>query len=557
MKWKKRENFSTIKEVVEKSTGMSIEELHRGGSSILHMDEAVKAVSDAIRKNEPVKIMGDYDCDGVLGGTILYMALERYIQMTGSTSKVSVRFPKRFSEGYGLSEKVVDETDSGMLLCVDNGIAAIDAIKKAKEKGLSVVMLDHHLAKAGIPAADVIVDPHVYAENGAFLDFCGAHLAYRFAQLLIPSETGLLDKLAVFAGIATVADVMPIVKDNWLIVRKSLELLDNGICTRGLAQLAAGMHIEVAVEDDYGYKIAPAINACGRLYDDGPQQAFEVLSEDRDLPELPEKAEKLIHINEERKALARELEKRADELLSKEIPKNCIVIYDEKFHLGINGIVAGYLTEQYHKPAIVFSPSDTENVMKGSGRTYGDINLKALLDETASCYLGYGGHAGAAGVAAKTEDLDKIRKALDKSLEGKVKPPSDELDYDLTITEQEVENSLDELDRFRPFGEGNPAPIFRLTNFILSPQQKGFYRLMGQEQEHMKLFGKDMDAILFGNASLFEGKGSPKTMEIVGKLSRNYFHGTARNQIEVLDLKETEKKHTDTYLSFADLLNFS
>lgn len=556
MEWKNT-HCQSVRDVILRNTGLTIESLQQGGTPIRHLDAAVRFVKNILRQNRPVKIMGDYDCDGVCGTTILYLALEEYRTRSGSASPLSARFPRRFSEGYGLSVKVVDETEKGLLLCVDNGIAAHDAIAKAKEKGLDVVMLDHHLLRGTPPPADVIVDPHVDADPDAFRDFCGAHLAYRFAELLLPDDPVLLDQLAVFAGIATVADVMPIIKDNWQIVRRSLDLLHCHVATAGLSALIRAMNIEYAYEEDYGFKLAPAINACGRLYDDGPKIAFQLLKRRTgDQKELEAQAAQLVQINEERKTLAKNCVDKAESLLQKDPPKRSIVLFDPGYHEGINGIVAGRLAEAYRMPAIVFSPAGKPGVMKGSGRTYGDLNLKALLDETSRWYLGYGGHAGAAGLSARIGDLQAIRDALDAIIP---EPTKEEpvLQYDLTLNESDVEAALDELDRYRPFGEGNPAPVYRLNHFQLSPQSGGFFRMMGENQEHMKLFGRTMDAVLFGNAELYKENGFPMTMDLVGYLSRNAFAGKFSSQIEILDMKPVETRKTQTYKAFADLLTFS
>lgn len=238
----KRDSCMTMEEVIERNTGMSLKAFltPQPNPYIHNMDRAVeffkKKVNDAAEEKEilQIKIVGDYDADGMNASAILYDAIISYLKANSLAeyAEVSVRLPRRYSEGYGLSKKIIDESESGLIITVDNGIAAIDAIKKAKDKGIDVIILDHHLSGEELPCADIIVDPHCEGMS-TFKHYCGAGLAYRFAEMLITNKD-LLDKLLVLAGIATVADVVPLIGANRYLVRQSLKLINRGIATSGV-----------------------------------------------------------------------------------------------------------------------------------------------------------------------------------------------------------------------------------------------------------------------------------------------------------------------------------
>lgn len=287
----KRDSCMTMEEVIERNTGMSLKAFltPQPNPYIHNMDRAVyffkKKVNDAAEKKEilQIKIVGDYDADGMNASAILYDAIISYLKANSLAeyAEVSVRLPRRYSEGYGLSEKIIDESESGLIITVDNGIAAIDAIKKAKDKGIDVIILDHHLGGEKLPCADIIVDPHCEGMS-TFKHYCGAGLAYRFAEMLITNKD-LLDKLLVLAGIATVADVVPLIGANRYLVRQSLKLINRGIATSGVLALVRKMRLEKITAEDYGYKIGPVCNASGRLLDDGAMDIFHLLSQELDV----------------------------------------------------------------------------------------------------------------------------------------------------------------------------------------------------------------------------------------------------------------------------------
>lgn len=568
MEWTKKDSASTIIEVVERNTKMNIQDFLNPEKDpyLTGLNETVDFIKNEISKGTAISIIGDYDCDGITSSTILSLAFTE-----ASGKEPFVRIPRRFSEGYGLSMKIIDEINEGLIVTVDNGIAAIEQVKEAKKKGLKVVVIDHHLpvknekGEVVLPNADVILDPHAIP-GSSFSDYCGAGLAYRVAKLLIPNNP-LLTPLCALASIGTVADVMPLVGDNRNIVINGMAAVNSRNITTGLHLLLEELGIEWVSEGDYGFKLGPVMNAAGRLLDDGPIDVVNVLKTNFDptdmhnaiaLDDLHEQVKTLVKNNERRRELVRSSMLEADELMKKEVLRRPIVLYNPNFSEGIIGIIAGQLAEQYQTPAIVFTDTKTEGILKGSGRTYGNVHLKDLLDSVSQYLLGYGGHAGAAGLSVKYEDLYDFKIALN----GKLKDvdfgvDTEHLSYDLEIPLSDVASSLKELDKYAPFGEGNPQIRFKVTGFECSPVNGKFSKPMGPHMEHIRFYGKDVSAVGFDLAKRYQSDGEPKIMDFVGMLGNNYFKGRAYNQIEVIDYKKKEKEKTKLNQSLEDLLIFT
>lgn len=568
MEWTKKDSASTIIEVVERNTKMNIQDFLNPEKDpyLTGLNETVDFIKNEISKGTAISIIGDYDCDGITSSTILSLAFTE-----ASGKEPFVRIPRRFSEGYGLSMKIIDEINEGLIVTVDNGIAAIEQVKEAKKKGLKVVVIDHHLpvknekGEVVLPDADVILNPHAIP-GSSFSDYCGAGLAYRVAKLLIPNNP-LLTPLCALASIGTVADVMPLVGDNRNIVINGMAAVNSRNITTGLHLLLEELGIEWVSEGDYGFKLGPVMNAAGRLLDDGPIDVVNVLKTNFDptdmhnaiaLDDLHEQVKTLVKNNEKRRELVRSSMLEADELMKKEVLRRPIVLYSPNFSEGIIGIIAGQLAEQYQTPAIVFTDTKTEGILKGSGRTYGNVHLKDLLDSVSQYLLGYGGHAGAAGLSVKYEDLYDFKIALN----GKLKDvdfgvDTEHLSYDLEIPLSDVASSLKELDKYAPFGEGNPQIRFKVTGFECSPVNGKFSKPMGPHMEHIRFYGKDVSAVGFDLAERYQSDGEPKIMDFVGMLGTNYFKGRAYNQIEVIDYKKKEKEKTKLNQSLEDLLIFT
>lgn len=561
--WKKKDESKTIEDIIERNTGIGINEFLNPPEvrKITNLDKFAKAVKQAISNDTKITIYGDYDCDGITASAILYLLLTRL-----GAKDVDVILPKRFSEGYGLSMSGVNRISEGMLITVDNGIAAVDEIKAAKDKGLTVLILDHHLPREDgkLPEADVIVNPNAI-EGSDFSDYCGAGLAFKLAQLLTNDEN-VLDRLETLAAIGTVADVMKLVGDNRNIVIRGLNFLNNGKTVVGLKSLIEELALYHITETDFGFKFGPIINATGRLYDDGAKKAFDLLVS-RNFADATIKAKELININEQRKAIVEE----GIETCRKLIADRCLygesplVIYTSKndtqfgvnlLHEGIVGILAGKLSEEYKCPTIILTETE-DGILKGSGRSSGNIHLKELLDKVSEYPIKYGGHAGAVGLSIsldKVEDFIYALQNITPTLEDAEE--NDDEYYDLEISSDQVKEVSKKLQQFAPFGNGNPPITFLIKNNILAPKGGKTSNLMGAKCEHIKLFCNGFDIIAFGMAEKYNELDEPTNVDVLGNISTNHFNNKESVQIEAISIKEGEtKQKTGLAASLAELMS--
>lgn len=551
--WRKKDGSKTIVDVILRNTGYSsIEELLNADKKTYfmdHIDKIVELIKKAIAKGETITIVGDYDADGVTSTCIL----KGLIESLGG--KVVVRIPHRLSEGYGINETIIDEIESGLVITVDNGIVAFNAIKKAKDKGLTVILTDHHeLAPSGeVPCADIVLDPHIPG-TADFEDYCGAGIAYKIAKEMLPKDSTLIKKLSCFAAIGTIADVVPLVEENRVIVQEGLmNMVIYGHRTSGLYSLLKLFDLDKRInEHNVAFKIGPAINAPGRLLDDGAEKVVEILSYDGPFEE--DYAKELIELNDERKKLVAEGMIRANNYIAENamFADYPLVIADD-FHEGIVGIIAGKFAEDKKVPTFVLTNSTEKGILKGSGRSVKGINMKEILDElnkeNSDILVKYGGHEGAAGVSIFEEKLDDFTDKLQDLVE--YQEFEDVIEYDLEISVKDIKETIEELKKYAPYGAGNERIIFKISDYKLSPRQSSYYATNGEDGQNVKLYGVDVTAIGFGMTERYIDSGEPKELEVVGKLGEVYYFNNKSLQIELMDFRSVKSKVSTTKLAAA------
>lgn len=523
----KRGDCTSVADVVYRNTGIAPSEFLREQEEpyIKNLDEAVELTKKYLTDNPNglVTVVGDYDSDGVNATAIMYWCLKK------AKANVVTRIPHRISEGYGLSESIIDEIPNGLLITVDNGIAALGAIRKAKEKHLTVIVTDHHVPLVDengemlLPDADIIVDPHAEQES-TFKNYCGAALAYRFACKMFHAKFA---ELLVLASIATVTDVMPLVGENHTLVRRGLKLINERRVVPGLQALLDELNMDTHIsEDDYGFKIGPVLNAAGRLYDNGGDYVTRLLCASKKDFGKKGKAEALINANKKRK----ELVNQCLALVQDTIQERPIVYYNDKIPEGIVGLIAGRLSEEFYCPAIVFTNSREEGVLKGSGRSIPNVDLKKALDKIQTEMVKYGGHAGAAGVSIRADHLARFTDAF-KNAVGEIPEKPNEIMYDLELDLDRLDDVGVELSSFAPFGEGNPPVMFHGTFQIPT----GSYRQIG-DGSHFLIKLKNLTLMGFGLVKQYEALGSPSRIEAIGHLSESWFRDQKSYQFEIVDL---------------------
>lgn len=552
--WKKRGMYKTIEEYFEtQNIDFNLTNRAIGDRPISHLREAAEFV--IANKDLPIYIFGDYDVDGITSTTILAKGLEWLI---GSIPVC--RLPHRFSEGYGIKNTAIDEFEkAGLIITVDNGISAVSEIEYAKSKGHKVVVLDHHIPPAGkLPSADVIVDAH--CEPHDFDAWCGAGVAYRFilemAALLQVSDNELEEEFLQLAAIATIADVMPLVDENRLIVMQGLASINaNGAKNNGLRVLLKTQGLYNINSHTVAFTIAPLINASGRLEDAGANLPLNLLLGDKS--ELSYTiANKMAEYNDKRKEIVANATEKCENYIKENslMYDNILFLPIDNIDEGICGLVAGKISGTYNVPAIVVTNShDDNNVYKGSGRSGRgeEINLKACLDAISDKLITYGGHAAAVGLSLSADKLNEVEEALlDISADFIEKDNS--IYYDIEISQSQLKESFEKLSRYEPFGNGNRPPVFKVTEFSLFPRTAGkCFQYMGADSSHIKLYGNGNSAVGFKMAEKYNKVGCPTKLNLIGELSENSFNGVSEVQISLQDIEEAKVKRT----TLADELN--
>lgn len=500
-------------------------------------------------KGRPITVVGDYDVDGKCAAAILGRVLKRL------GYSVTVRNPRRISEGYGINEAIVDEIESNdsLLITVDNGITAFDAINKARARGIDVIITDHHLpaadenGEAQIPEAEVVIDPNAIENSADFKGYCGAGIAYKLAcYLLDQAEDGdetFRNSLLTLAAVATIADCVPMREENHVFVRKGLELLSKGETFPGMRALLWELYLAGRVtEEDVAFKIAPCINADTRL-EDRASAALDLLFCDDEI-KAKELARDLKTLNETRKELCSIGEALADKVIlgygmTDDFP--LVVNVGDKVKEGLIGILAGRLAEKYRVPAFVFAETEG-GILKGSGRSAGDINLHAAVSASCSGLLEtFGGHAAACGLSVKKENFIEMKTRMRSFFaENEVRPAAaGESFYDFEITEPEITGVLEEMKKYSPYGEGFPSPVFKVASFLVTPSNGEWFATLAKDG--VKFTGPtDTVAVGFGFGEAMEGE-KPKTVDLYGSVCENYFKGKVTPQVVFTDMEITSR----------------
>ena len=440
------------------------------GSELTDMQRGVDIIYDAVKAGKYIRIMGDYDVDGVTSTYILYKGL------TGLGAKCDKFIPHRITDGYGLHEPAIrDAYEAGVqvILTCDNGIAAANEIKLAKELGMTVVVTDHHEVpytedESGtrhyiIPDADAVIDPKRTEDDGVFKEICGAVVAWKFMGCLYKKfgkeqEFKNSDFLEI-ASLGTVCDVMELQHDNRAIVKEGLKKMQNtsNIGLQALLEVL-GLKDKPLSSYDYGFKIGPCINAEGRL--DTANEAFDMLVE-TDYDTAIKRAEQMRDLNVERQNLTKEGMEEAFKIIDAEMQDDkVLVVYLPEAHESIAGIIAGKIRERYCKPAFVLTKGDGD-FLKGSGRSIEAYSMYEKLVEVKDLMLGFGGHPMAAGLSLKEENLEKFRQELNvrSGLTDADFIPKVMIDVILPV-DFLTQNFIRQLEILEPFGKGNEKPVF-------------------------------------------------------------------------------------------------
>ena len=476
-------------------------------------DKAASLLEVAIANNELIAISSDFDNDGIFSGLLLKEAI---IELGG---RAAIFTPNRVMEGYGVNSRIVEEANAkgaSVLLTCDNGIAAFEAIDEAKKLGMTVIVTDHHEVPFEehdgkkiylLPKADAIVDPKQEDCAYPFKSLCGTGVAYQLMTLLFRRMKRTMSRQAIFlqyTAIATVADVMELVGENRILVRKGLSYLNhtNHIGLRALMEVC-GISPEQVRAYHIGFILGPCFNAAGRL--DTIVHALALL-ESKEYDQALALAGELWAMNEERKELTRVGTERAVELIEHATWKDerVYLVYIKDCHESVAGIIAGRLRERYYRPVLVFTDASEEGQIKASGRSIDDYDMFTELSAFRNLFLRFGGHKMAAGLTMEKKNLEILRDGLNArcTLTQTQLMPLVMIDAAMPLgyISEEV---IADLEKLEPFGRANEKPLF-------AQQHLSVLRLsrIGKDRNVVKMSvmgpeGIIMDALYFGDTDVF------------------------------------------------------
>ncbi len=439
---------------------------------LLNAPKAAKRIADAVRNRERIALVGDYDVDGVASTSIVTL----FFRELGYPLETII--PNRFADGYGVSPSVLERIEADLIFTVDNGINAFGAAEVCKERGIDLIITDHHTPSDTLPDVYTIVDPKLADDTYPFKEICGAQVAW-LVLVLVKKELDLTINMGQYLpllALAIVADVMPLIGINRAIVQHGLKQISSSSLP-AFTIIREFFNKSIFSAEDIGFQIAPRLNSAGRLKD--ASIALEFLTAETD-----EKAfkqfELLNQLNDLRKAIEADVTEEA--IAQVKEGDDVLVVFGEDWNEGVVGIVASRLVHRFGRPAIVMSITDGR--AKGSARSIGNVSIYKLIKSQEELLEGFGGHMMAAGLAMPTEHLEAF-KANINDIASTIDPddfiPQEELIGELTPSTVNL-NLLDLLDAYEPFGEANPRPRFLAKDAYVES-----VNYMGKERDHSRI----------------------------------------------------------------------
>ena len=492
------------------------------------MDKAVAVIRDAIGKGEAITVFGDYDVDGVTATAILLT----YLRKQGA--KVDFYIPDRHGEGYGLNIAAVEQiaSHSQLLITVDCGITCAKEVARAKELGMRVIVTDHHQLGTEMPQCEAVLNPLL--GHYPFRRLCGAGVAFKLVQAMGGMEA--VQPLWELAALATIADIVPLMDENRVLVYYGLEAMRT-TQRPGLIALmeSAGVEPQKVTSSDVAFRMAPRINAGGRLA--LASRGVELLTTRR-MDAAREIAEELNQDNTKRRELELDIFQKADEMTRNEIDfmnERAVVICGEGWNPGVIGLAASRLVEKYKWPTVLLSQDG--DVCVGSARSIPGVNIHQAMSTCRDLFVRFGGHAQAAGLTIEKKNVPEFRKRLSKAIaaqtEAEVFIPTEEYDLELELSEM-TEELVDAFSAMQPTGFGNPAPVFCVRGVHTTE-----IHTMGKDGAHLRMKlaqGSDMrNAIGFRMGERMNTL--PEVVEAILSLSINVWQDRRSVQCELRQIQ--------------------
>lgn len=525
------------------------------------MPEAIDRIVKAIKNGERILVFGDYDVDGIMATTIMTKGLRFF------GAECVYFIPDRFNDGYGISENTEMQAMlefPNLIISVDCGITAKSSVERFSEQGIDTIITDHHDCPEELPNAVAVIDCKRPDNTYPFNALCGAGIAYKLICKLgdtLKAEKVKFDKKAwetakeeflQLAAIATVADVVPLRSENRAVVKKGLELIHSNPIT-SIASILANMEKPIdnkAVSaQDIAFYVAPLLNASSRM---GNVNTAMALMNSDDIAETTNLAISLVSLNNQRKIEEGRIMDEATACLMANHAfrsSNAVIVYGYDWHRGVIGIVAAKLAETYRKPAIVLSASG-DGYYHGSCRTYGDINIMDILENSRHAIAQYGGHAGAAGLTIHGSQLDAFIRAVNEYMAHyDVSAFEPTLDIEMAMTPDEItlENAEALKEKLEPFGEGNREPLFVCTGLRVKTLKK-IGTKEGAVNAHAKFVFcsrkdvmKTIDGIAFFKGEYGDVIGVENNVNVVFSLGINEWNGNKSVQLLIKEIRYNSK----------------
>lgn len=511
------------------------------------MEKACVRVFEAIDNNEKIMIYSDYDCDGIPGAVIFQDLLKKV-----NYRNFEVYIPQRNSEGYGLNLEAIKEfaqKEIKLLITIDLGITAVAEVAQAEVDGIDVIIMDHHIPLEILPRAFAILNPKQKKDKYPEKMLCAAGVVFKFVQGFIKkygeyfkikngAEKWMLD----MAGLATLADMVPLLGENRALAYFGMKVLRKSP-RPGFQKLLAKMNIDQRhlTEDDIGFMVTPRLNAASRM--DDPMRAFELLSTDNDT-EAGTLADHLSKINDERKLIVAGIMREVKKKFQKRETKEIIVIGNPKWRVGVLGLVAGKMVDEYKKTVFVWG-KDENDCIKGSCRSDGSVSIVELMTYAGDSFLDFGGHEQAGGFTVHNDKIHFLEDILSKAFHkvkklDKVFIDEDRADITTDLGFVNMKN-WKEIEKLAPFGLGNPKPTFLFKNVKIEKIKKFGKNGSG---EHLEITFSDKDNNKAKAISFFSNHDSfDKTISegininLLATFDLSRFRGREELRLRIIEIK--------------------
>ena len=501
------------------------------------MEKAVQRIRESITYQLPIAVYGDYDVDGVTATALL-------VEVLGQLgARVVPYIPNRFDEGYGLNRKaikILKEAGIDLILTVDCGIRSVNEAKYAKKIGMGLIITDHHHPRGILPVADSIICPKKSGDLYDFKELSGVGLAYKLAGAVLstfPGNSIKLDEWLDLVALGSVADMVPLIGENRMIVRQGLEKIRSNPRI-GLQALAKVSKVDLPRmnSNSIGFSFGPRLNAAGRI--ESAKKALQLLLVTEETAAM-KLAEELNQQNLARQELTKITQQQAIEIVKQSGRKLIFFADSPDFNQGILGLAASKLTEEYYRPAMV-ATRKMDGTIRASCRSIPEFDITRALDECVDLLIQHGGHKAAAGFTIQSEKLnvflERMQGIAERELGELELHPTLRADAQVTLTDLKP-NLFEFMDLIEPIGMGNPLPIFYSKDVKVRLK-----KAVGKENNHLSLQLTDgqftFDAIAFGFGEMVEKL--PDKLDILFSYEKNYYQDQVRPQLRIIDMKFSE-----------------